>query len=71
MGASNLASEDYYEILGVPRNATQQDIKSAYRKLTRVHHPDVNPEDREGASERFKKIGQAYECLSDEKERKL
>ena len=56
--------QDYYEILGVPRTATEDEIKKAYRKLARKHHPDVNPNDK-SAEEKFKKINEAYEVLSD------
>ena len=55
---------DYYEILGVARNADEREIRQAYRRLARQHHPDVNPGDAESA-ERFKSINAAYEVLSD------
>ncbi|MGH9353052.1 MAG: DnaJ C-terminal domain-containing protein [Terriglobia bacterium] len=55
---------DYYEALGVPRNADQAQIKQAYRKLARKHHQDVNPGDK-AAEERFKEINEAHEVLSD------
>jgi curved DNA-binding protein len=61
--------KDYYKILGVDKNATQKDIKSAYRKLARKWHPDVNPDDEE-AQERFKDINEAYQVLSDPEKRK-
>ena len=61
--------QDYYEILGVPRTATEDEIKKAYRKLARKHHPDVNPNDK-SAEEQFKKINEAYEVLSDAEKRK-
>jgi DnaJ-class molecular chaperone len=60
---------DYYEVLGVPRTASQKDIKSAFRKLARQHHPDVNPGDP-AAAERFKEINEANEVLSDPEKRK-
>ncbi|HHW07885.1 MAG TPA: molecular chaperone DnaJ [Clostridia bacterium] len=63
-----MAKRDYYEILGVPRGATQEEIKKAYRKLARKYHPDVNPGDKQ-AEERFKEITEAYEVLSDEQKR--
>ena len=55
---------DYYDILGVPRSADEKEIRQAYRRLARQHHPDVNPGDDE-AAERFKTINAAYEVLSD------
>ena len=60
--------KDYYKILGVDRNADEKTIKSAYRKLARKHHPDVNPGDKQ-AEETFKDISEAYEVLSDSKKR--
>lgn len=56
-------ARDYYEILGVDRNADKEEIKRAYRRLARKYHPDVNKED--GAEERFKEINRAYEVLSE------
>src|SRR6266705_3990393 len=61
--------QDYYEVLGVPRTATEDDIKKAYRKLARKYHPDVNPGDTT-AEEQFKDIGEAYAVLSDPDKRK-
>src|SRR5689334_15715860 len=60
---------DYYAVLGVPRTATDKDIKTAYRKLARKHHPDVNPGDKQ-AEELFKEIGEAYSVLSDADKRR-
>ena len=56
--------KDYYRILGVEKDATEHDIKKAYRKLAIIHHPDKNPDNAE-AADRFKEIGEAYETLSD------
>src|ERR1700694_3915438 len=56
--------KDYYEILGVPRNADKKQIRSAFRKLARKYHPDVNPNNAE-ATEKFKEINEAHEVLSD------
>jgi DnaJ-class molecular chaperone len=60
---------DYYTVLGVPRTASEKDIKTAYRKLARKHHPDVNPGDN-NAESLFKEIGEAYAVLSDADKRK-
>jgi curved DNA-binding protein len=60
---------DYYEVLGVARDATAADIKKAFRKLARVHHPDVAAE-KANAEEKFKQINEAYEVLSDPEKRK-
>lgn len=59
---------DHYETLGVDRNATDEEIKRAYKRLARTHHPDLNPGDLE-AEARFKEIGSAYEVLSDPERR--
>ena len=59
---------DYYEVLGVTRDATEEDIKRAYRKLAVKLHPDKNPGDQ-AAEERFKELGEAYEALSDSQKR--
>ncbi len=63
--------QDYYEILGVDRSASEKDIKSAYRKLARKWHPDLHPAgEKEKAEEQFKKINEAYEVLIDPEKRK-
>lgn len=60
--------KDYYAVLGVDKKASQKEIKSAYRKLAREYHPDVNPDDPQ-AQERFKDINEAYQVLSDPEKR--
>jgi molecular chaperone DnaJ len=61
--------EDYYNILGVERNATPEEIKQQYRKMALKHHPDRNPNNKKESEEKFKQINQAYEILSDTKKR--
>lgn len=63
-----MAYIDYYKILGVDKNATQDDIKKAYRKLARKHHPDLNPNDKE-AEKKFKELNEANEVLSNPENR--
>src|SRR5918992_6201956 len=63
-----MAKEDYYQVLGVKRDAKPEEIKKAYRRLARKFHPDVNPGDK-SAEERFKTITEAHDVLSDQKKR--
>ncbi len=63
-------TRDYYEVLGVPRTASQKDISSAFRKLARKYHPDLNAGDKQ-AEARFKEVSEAHDVLSDAKKRKL
>jgi len=63
-------TKDYYDVLGVSRSATQKEISSAFRKLARQHHPDLNAGDKQ-AETRFKELSEAHEVLSDTKKRKL
>lgn len=64
-----MSKKDYYKVLGVDKNATQEDIKKAYRKLAIQYHPDKNPGDK-NAEEKFKEATEAYEILSDDEKRK-
>jgi len=64
-----MAGKDYYQILGVSRNASEKEIKQAYRRLARKHHPDLNPGDK-SAEAKFKEINAAYEVLSNPEKRK-
>ena len=61
--------KDYFKILGISRNATDKEIKTAFRKLARKFHPDLHPHDESAESE-FKEINEAYEILSDEDKKK-
>ena len=62
---------DYYEVLGVNKNATDDEIKKAYRKLAKKYHPDANPDNKEAAEAKFKEVNEAYENLSDPQKRKM
>lgn len=71
MTEADINSDNYYKVLGVSRDADTRTIKKAYRKLAVKHHPDRNPDDTKAAEERFKRVGEAYEVLSDEKKRNI
>ena len=64
-------SKDYYEILGVDKNASDEEIKKAYRKMAKKWHPDANPDNRKEAEEKFKEVGEAYATLSDPQKRRM
>ena len=64
-----MAGKDYYGVLGVSQNASEREIKQAYRKLARQYHPDVNAGDK-SAEAKFKQINEAYEVLSDKEKRR-
>lgn len=63
-----MADKDYYSILGISKDASQDDIKHAYRRMSKKYHPDINKEP--GAEKKFKEINEAYEVLSDEQKRR-
>jgi molecular chaperone DnaJ len=68
MAGQDWFEKDFYSVLGIPQDASASDIKKAYRKLARVHHPDANQGDS-GAERRFKEVGEAYSVLSDAEQR--
>ncbi len=72
MAGQDWFEKDFYAVLGVPTDASADDIKKAYRKLARAHHPDANSgsADAEGAERRFKEVGEAYAVLSDAEQRR-
>lgn len=66
-----MSGSDYYETLGVPRGASKDEVKRAYRRLAKKHHPDLNKDNPKGAEEKFKQISEAYEVLVDDEKRRI
>src|SRR5437773_4571191 len=66
-----MADADYYGVLGVPRGASSDEIKRAYRRLAKKFHPDLNKDNPKAAEEKFKQLSEAYEVLADPEKRKI
>lgn len=71
MGEPDVENDDYYKVLGLARNASDDEIKKSYRKLSLKYHPDRNPGNKQECERVFKRIGEAYECLSDGQKRRI
>lgn len=65
------SKRDYYEVLGVDKNASDEELKKAYRRLAKKYHPDANPDNKQEAEAKFKEVNEAYETLSDSQKRKM
>ena len=63
--------KDYYELLGINKGATSDEIKRAYRKMAKQHHPDMNPDNKKESEEKFKEISEAYEVLMDPQKKQM
>src|SRR5256885_6891969 len=70
-GESGMGDADYYGVLGVPRGASKDEIKHAYRRLAKKYHPDLNKDNPKVAEEKFKQLSEAYEVLCDDEKRKI
>jgi len=66
-----MSDQDYYGVLGVPRGASKDEIKKAYRRLAKKHHPDLNKDNPKAAEEKFKQLSEAYEVLADDEKRRI
>jgi len=71
IGDKIMAKRDYYEVLGVNKNATDEELKKAYRKLAKKYHPDANQDNKKEAEAKFKEVNEAYETLSDKQKRNM